>query len=80
MVANSPRYADLARFGDTFESSSDIYPVTMDIAFLDDHITEVDTDPEDDTLPFGHVGIAFGHALLHRDGAGNRFDHARELD
>jgi hypothetical protein len=39
-----------------------------------------DADAEDDPLALGHRGVALYHALLHRDGAGDRFDDARKFD
>ena len=55
-------------------------PVAVDIAILDDHIAEIDANPEHDPLMLGRPAVPLFHALLHRHGAGNCFNDARELD
>ena len=80
LLVDDGRHADFARLRNPLQSGGDIHPVAVDVAILDDHIAEIDADAEDDPLMFGRLGIALGHALLHRHGAGDRSHDARELD
>ena len=52
----------------------------MDVAVLDDDVTEVHADPEYDPAFLRRPRIAFGHLPLHGNRAGDGLDHARELD
>jgi hypothetical protein len=52
----------------------------MNIAVLGDHVAQVDADPKYDPLILGDAGIAFGHAVLDGNSAGDGLDDAREFD
>src|SRR5205085_10765345 len=80
MVAHGARYADLARFGDPFQSGRDIHPVTVDVAVLHDYVPEIDADAELYPLTLRRSGIALGHPALDGDRASDGFDYAWELD
>jgi hypothetical protein len=69
LIANGARDADSAGFGERFQSRSDIDTVAENIAVLDDHIAEIDSNAELEALLIGYIGIALGHALLDFNGA-----------
>src|SRR5215469_3408189 len=52
----------------------------MDVAVLDDHIAEIDPDPEYDPLILGRPRIALGHPTLDGDRTGDGLNDAREFD
>src|SRR5216684_1107551 len=58
------RNADTARFCDPFETHRNIDPVTKDIVFFDNNITEVNADAKFDPFVLRHIGILFCHAAL----------------
>jgi hypothetical protein len=62
-----------------FKPSGNVDPVAEYVAVLDDDVAEIDPDAEYDPPILGRCSIAFGHRPLHRDCAGDGFDHAREL-
>ena len=74
------RNADLSRGGQLLQTRGDVHPVPVDIAFLDDHIADVDADAESDALLLGQLPLALGHAPLDRRGALDRIYNASELD
>jgi hypothetical protein len=51
----------------------------MDVPFLDNHVPEVDADPEYDPLILGRFGIALGHPVLDGDRASDGLHDAREF-
>ena len=73
------RDADTAGLCNPFETHRNIDPVTKDIVFFDNNITDVNADAEFDTLVLRHVDILFGHAALNFVGASDGVDHAGEL-
>ena len=62
------------------QPSGDVHPVAIDIAFLDDHIADVDADTENNALLFGQLRLPLGHAPLDRRGALDRIYNTSELD
>src|SRR4051794_16589563 len=80
MVANRPRQADPAGFGQGLQASGYIYAVAVDVVRLDDDVAQVDPAAEYDPLVFRARGVALGHATLHRDRTGDRLYYAREFD
>jgi hypothetical protein len=74
------RDANPTGFGNAFEPGGDVDAVAVDVGVLDDHIAEVHADPESDPLFFRCRGIPLDHRPLYGQRAGNRFDHAHELD
>src|SRR4029453_1554987 len=73
------RDADAARLCDPFEAHCNIDPVTKDIVFFDNNITDVNADAEFDLLVLRHVDILFGHAALNFVGTSDGVDNAGEL-
>jgi hypothetical protein len=74
------RRADATRLGERLKPGCDIDAVTMDVAVLDDHLRPIDIDAKLNALVGGNVGVVSRHLVLHRDGAGDGFDDAGELD
>ena len=71
---------DAAGLGERLEPRGDVDAVAVDVVALDDHVAEIDADPELDALVLGRIGVALGHAALDRERALYGVDHARELD
>src|SRR5712691_13394016 len=72
--------ADTSRRSDPFETHCNIDPITIDVIFVDDNITDVDANAKFDPLVLRHIGILFRHAALDFVGASDGIDHACELD
>ena len=66
-------------FGNTLQTGGDVYAVTIDIAIVENEITEVQANAE--LHPIGEVGGSrvLGRCLLDLDGALHAIDGAREL-
>src|SRR5207247_4798418 len=71
---------DGARLGWPFEACPDVDAVSKEIIAGEDHVAEIDPDPELDAAVGRIDGVALRHRLLHRDGAAHRVDDAAELD
>ena len=54
--------------------------IAVDVVAIDDHVAEVDPDPELDAVLRLEVRVVQGDALLHLDRALDGVNHARELD
>jgi len=80
LVAHHPRDADAPGLGQCLQPGSDIDPVAEDVVAVDDHVAEIDADPECDALVLGYVGLTVDHCPLHLDSATDRIDDAREVD
>jgi hypothetical protein len=50
--------ADTAGLRDSFEARGDVDAVAKDIVFVNDNIADVNADPEFDSAPPRHIGIA----------------------
>src|SRR5450755_5166212 len=72
--------ADTARLCDPFETHCNIDPITIDVIFVDDNITDVDANAKLDPLDLRYIDILFGHAALNFDGTSHGVDHAGELN
>jgi hypothetical protein len=68
-----------AGFAKCFQTSRDINAVAKNIVAINDDVTDVDADPEDDLLFLGNSHIASDHAALNVYRATYRIDHARKL-
>jgi hypothetical protein len=60
-------------------SRAAIHPIAEDVVFLNDHVAEIDPNPELDPLLRQGGRISLGHAPLHFRRATNSVNHAREL-
>jgi hypothetical protein len=80
LIDDRHRYADTTALGDLLQSRRNIDRVAMAILALDDHIADMDANPEVDSSLRGLAVIASSHATLDRRGALDRIDHAAELD
>ena len=72
--------ANPTRLCDPFETHRNIDPVTIDVIFVDNNITDVNADAKFDPLVLRHIGILFRHAALDFVGTSDGIDHAGELD
>jgi len=72
--------ANPTRLCDPFETHRNIDPVTIDVVFFDDNITDVNADAKFDPLVLRHIGILFRHTVLDFVGASDGIDNAGELD
>src|SRR5262249_22177792 len=69
-----------ARLRQVLEASRDVYPVTIDVVSLYDHVAQIDANTKDDHPTVGHLGVAHRHAFLNCDSAFHGVDGACELD
>jgi hypothetical protein len=74
------RDADRARVSQAFEAPRDVHAIAIDVVVLDDHVAEVDADPERDALVRRALGLVLGHGALDLGGREHRAHCARELD
>jgi hypothetical protein len=72
--------ADPTGLGERLQPRGDVDAVAVDVTAFGDHIAEIDTDPEDDPLLLGDVGIAVEHRPLHLDSAADSIDNAGKFD
>jgi len=79
LVPNNPVDADPTRFGKGFQPRRDIHTVAEYVVWLDDHIPEIDPNPELDPALWCSFGVSLRHSLLDLDGAPNSVDHPLEL-
>src|SRR6516162_3296099 len=59
LLVNSVGDANGARPSESLEAGSDVDAITEDVAAVDDHVAEIDTDPEFET-PVGRDGVVDG--------------------
>src|SRR5262244_2364331 len=76
VIEHGLRYADAARLRQTLQSSSNVNPIAIEVAPLDDYIAKVDPDAEFYAFLWRDIGIAFAHALLDLDRARYRIHNA----
>jgi hypothetical protein len=62
-----------------FQARRDIDAVTEDVLVLDDHVAEIDPDPEPDPAVLGHTGFAIDHRALHLGGTADGVHDAGEF-
>ena len=74
------RDADAAGRGQPLEPRRDVDAIAVDVVAVDDHVAEVDADPELDAELRLDVGVVLGDAPLDLDRTLDGVDHARELD
>lgn len=79
LIPHPARHINLSRLRQTFEPRGDIDAVSVNVAFVDDHVAGVDADAQ--LHPGIAVGpLALGQPALNIDTATNRIDGAVELD
>ncbi len=71
--------ANAARRGQPLEPCGDVDAIAEEIVAVEDHVAEIDPDPELDAAVGRIDGVALRHRLLHRDGTAHRVDDAAEL-
>jgi hypothetical protein len=79
MVDNRPGNGDASWLGQLLEPCRNIDAVAVAVFFLDDHIAEIDADPQIDALAGNEPIIPFGHAALKADRALHGIDNAAEF-
>jgi hypothetical protein len=72
--------ADPARFRDGFETGGNVDPVAVNVLALDDNVTEMDADAEQQLSVFGRVAFSPRGGALDVYGALDRIDDTAELD
>jgi hypothetical protein len=72
--------ANPTRFCEPFKTHRYIDPITIDVIFVDDNVTDVDADAEFDPFVLRHVDILCGDAVLNFDGASYGINHAAEFN
>ena len=80
LVAYHAADADVTWFGQSFEAGGDIDTVAVDVALVEDHVAEIDSDAELDPAFHRHIGIVLNHRPLDFDGAAHRIDNTGKLD
>ncbi len=73
------RDADAARLRQLLQPGRHVDAFAVAVVAVDDHLAEVDADPELDPRLLGDAGVPFGQATLHRDRALDGVDDAAEL-
>ncbi len=71
--------ANTAGFRQTFDPGRNIYPIAKDVIGLNDHIADIESDPELDPLVTRDHGIPSPHARLNGNCTPHRIDDTREL-
>ena len=72
--------ADRAGPGERLHASGNVDAIAIDIALVDDDVTDVDADAEFDPPIFGNCSVALCHGALDFHGATNGIDRARKFD
>ena len=80
MIEGGAGYADPARLGQSLQARGDVDPVSIDVASINNDVSEVYADAKPELLCFGHTVISAGHAPLDRGGALDRVYDTREFD
>jgi hypothetical protein len=80
LIAHNPADADPAGFGQGLEARGDVDAVAVDVALIDDDVTDIDADAKLDAPIGGRSRIARSHFALHLDRTAHRVYHAAEFD
>ena len=79
LVVDGLRNADGAGLGERLEPGGDVDAIAEDVVAVDDHVAEIDADPQLETA-LGWDGVVDGaRGALHLDGATQRVDDARKI-
>ena len=79
LLRHLARHADAAGLGQLLEPGGDVDALAVAVLALDDHLAQIDADPDLDALIVGTCGIALGEAALQRHRAFDRIDDRAEL-
>jgi len=80
LIVGGGRDANAARLGDTFKPRGHIDSVAEDVVPLDQHVAQIDPDPEQHPTVMRDAFVALGHRCLHGDRAFYGIDNRGELD
>jgi hypothetical protein len=80
MLANRPRYADPAWFGEPLDARGHVHVIAVNAASVVNDLTEVDANSEFQSRVFSQFGIALRHLPLKLDGGPDRCDGTQKLD
>ncbi len=79
LLVDGLRDADGAGLGERLEPGGDVDAVTKNVVAVDDHVAEIDADPQLEPA-LGRNGVIDGaRGTLHLDGAVQRIDDARKI-
>ena len=79
VLVDGVRNANSARLRQSLEPGGDIDPVTENIVAVDDHVPEIDADPQLEPALRRDRIVDRTHGTLHLDGAVQRIDDARKI-
>ena len=79
LLVNSLRDADGAGLGESLKAGGDVDAITEDVVAVDDHVAEIDTDPQFETSVRRDRVVDRRDRPLHLDGAVHRVDDTRKI-
>ena len=79
LVINGLRNANCAGPGERFETGGDVDAITENVVAVDDHVTEIDPDPQLEAAIDRDWIIDRTRGQLHLDSAAQRVDNARKI-
>ncbi len=79
LVVNGLRDADGAGLSQRLDPGGDVDAVAEDVVAVDDHVAEIDADPQFETALGWERVVDGARRALHRDGATKRVDDARKI-
>jgi hypothetical protein len=79
LVVDGLRDANGSGLGQRLEPGGDVDAVAKNVVTVDDHVAEIDTDPQLETARGRHRIVDGPRSTLHLDGAGQRIDNARKI-
>ena len=79
LVVDGLRNADCAGLGERLEPGSDVDAIAKDVVAVDDHVAEIDADPQLETALGRDRLIDCARCSLHLDSAAQRVDDARKI-
>jgi hypothetical protein len=79
VLVDGLRNADGAGLGERLEPGGDVDAIAEDVVTVDDHVAEVDTDPQFETALGRDRIVDRMRGPLHLDSAAQRIDHARKI-
>ena len=79
-IVDGLRHIDAARFGQRLDPRRDVDAVAKDVAFLDDDVAEIDSDPHRDALFIRQRLVRLRDRIAQRGGAARGLDDVVEID